>query len=154
MIITYPNKILRKKSNLVTLDEVKNGDIKKLLKQMRANLTEKKGIGLAAVQIGVHKKVILVEVDEGEVNPYINPIIKRKSLKKIAIEEGCLSVPGRSGYVKRSETIWLEALDETGKKLKLKVTGLPAIVFQHEIDHTNGILFIDKIIKKPKKYKL
>jgi len=147
MIITYPNEILRKKSNLVTLDEIKSGKIKKLIKEMRENLVDEKGIGLAAVQIGVHKRVVLVEVDEGEVNAYINPVIKRKSLKKIAIEEGCLSVPGKHGYVKRSETIWLEALDETGKKLKLKARGLPAIVFQHEIDHTNGILFIDKIKK-------
>jgi len=148
MIITYPNKILRKKSNLVTQDEIKNGKIKKLIKEMRNNLVEKEGIGLAAVQIGVHKRVILVEINKGEVNPYINPVIKRKSFKKISIEEGCLSLPGISGYVKRSETIWLEALNETGEKLKLKASGLPAIVFQHEIDHTDGILFIDKMMKK------
>ena len=102
------------------------------------------GIGLAAVQIGVLKRVILVLID-GEYKAFINPKITKKSWKKIAIEEACLSVPRKFGYVKRHQNITIQALDENGNAAKETYENLPAIIFQHEIDHTDGILFIDKI---------
>lgn len=147
MIITYPNELLRQKSAPVTPEEIEGGEIKKLISEMRKELKRTDGIGLAAVQIGVLKQVISVEA-EGAVHTFLNAKILRKSWKKIAVEEGCLSVPGVNGYVKRSAGIKIIALDENGKKLKLKAEGLTAIIFQHEIDHTNGVLFIDKIWKK------
>lgn len=146
MIVTYPNELLRKKSAPVSPEEIKSGEIKALIAEMRKALKQAGGIGLAAVQIGVAKKIILVEVD-GIVHAFLNTKITKKSWKKIAVEEGCLSVPGQNGYVKRSANLKLSALDENGEKIKLETQGLTSIIFQHEIDHTNGILFIDKLIK-------
>lgn len=147
MIIAYPNKLLRKKSAPISVEEIKSGEIKKLIAEMRKELKKAGGVGLAAVQIGVLKQVVLVEMD-GAVRAFLNPKIINKSWKKIAIEEGCLSVPGVNGYVKRAAWIKLRSLDEDGNKIELRVEGLAAIIFQHEIDHTNGVLFIDKIWKK------
>ncbi|MFH1193422.1 MAG: peptide deformylase [bacterium] len=147
MIVTYPNEILRKKSEPVKTADIGSGEIKELIAEMRKTIKKENGVGLAAVQIGVLKQVILVEID-GNVHAFINPQIIRKSWKKIAIEEGCLSVPGKNGFVKRSANVSVLAYDEAGDKVKIKAEGLTAIIFQHEIDHTNGILFIDKIWKK------
>jgi peptide deformylase len=144
MIITYLNELLRQKSAPVTQVEIKSGEIEKLIAEMRKTLKQAEGIGLAAVQIGVPKQVILVEV-EGTAHAFLNAKIMRKSWKKISIEEGCLSVPGKNGYVKRSANLKLTALDENGEEIKLETQGLTSIIFQHEIDHTNGILFIDKL---------
>ncbi|MBU1179477.1 peptide deformylase [Patescibacteria group bacterium] len=147
MIIVYPDKLLRQKSSPVKPEEISGPEIKKLIADMREWIKKADGVGLAAVQIGALKRVILVEVD-GELKVFINPKITRKSWKKTAIEEGCLSVPGKHGYVNRSEKISVKALDESGKEIKLRAAGVPAIIFQHEIDHLEGILFIDKIWKK------
>lgn len=138
---------MRQKSAPVTAEEIKSGDIKKLIAEMRKELKRANGIGLAAVQIGVPKQTILVEM-EGTVHVFLNAKITRKSWKKIAVEEGCLSVPGQNGYVRRSANLKIAALDENGKKITLETHGLTSIIFQHEIDHTNGILFIDKVWKK------
>ena len=148
MIITYPNQILRKKSKSVQADLINSAEIKKLIQDMRYWIKKAGGVGLAAVQIGALKRIILVEIEEGKPIVFINPQITKKSWKKTAIEEACLSVPDKSGYVKRSEKIHLKAIDENGKKIKFKVSGLTSIIFQHEIDHLNGVLFIDKIWKK------
>ncbi len=147
MIVIYPNELLRQKSAPVTMEEIKSGEIKKLIAEMRKELKKADGIGLAAVQIGALKQVILVEV-EGTIHAFFNAKIIKKSWKKIAIEEGCLSVPGQNGYVKRSANLKLAALDKNGKEIELETKGLTSIIFQHEIDHTDGILFIDKLIKK------
>lgn len=147
MIITYPNEILRKKSEPVKTADIGGGEIRQLIAEMRKTIKKENGAGLAAVQIGALKQVILVEIGE-KVHAFINPKIIKKSWRKIAIEEGCLSVPGKNGYVKRSAAISVLAHDEAGDKIKIKAEGLSAIIFQHEIDHTNGILFIDKIINK------
>lgn len=147
MIVKYPNKILREKSLPVKPEEILNPEIKGLISDMKTWIKKAGGVGLAAVQIGILKRVILVEFDDG-LRAFINPEIIRKSWKKTAIEEGCLSVPGKNGYVKRSETIILKSLDENGKEHKLRFSGLAAIVIQHEVDHLNGVLFIDKIWKK------
>ncbi len=147
MIVTYPNELLRQKSAPVTPEEIKSGEIKAIIAEMQKELKKADGIGLAAVQIGVLKQIILVEV-EGSVHAFLNAKIIKKSWKKIAVEEGCLSVPGQNGYVKRSASLKLSALDENGEKITLETQGLTSIIFQHEIDHTNGILFIDKLIKK------
>ncbi|MFA5133595.1 MAG: peptide deformylase [Patescibacteria group bacterium] len=150
MIITYPNKLLRQKSQPVTADEIESGETKKIIAEMRKELKKSGGVGLAAVQIGVPKQIILVEVDN-DIHAFINTKITKRSWKKISIEEGCLSVPGVNGYVKRSAVLKLEALDENGRELELEAQGYTAIIFQHEIDHTNGILFIDKLMKRQPK---
>lgn len=147
MIITYPNKILRQESKPVKTERIFSSEFKELIAKMRKAIKIGDGVGLAAVQIGILERVILVEIN-GRPEVFINPVISGKSWKKIAIEEGCLSVPGVHGYVKRSCAVTIKALNEAGEKITLKAQGLPAIIFQHEVDHTDGILFIDKLIKK------
>lgn len=147
MIITHPNKILREKSKPVPADMIFGSEIKILIKKMRQELKIAGGVGLAAVQINELWRVILVE-NNGEFNAFINPKIIKKSWGKITTEEGCLSVPGKFGNVRRSKNIVIAAINEQGEKIKIQAEGLSAIIFQHEIDHTNGILFIDKTIKK------
>lgn len=146
-IITYPNKILRQKSKPVKTERIFSSEFKELITNMRKAIKIGDGVGLAAVQIGVPERVILVEI-EGRPEVFINPALSGKSWKKIAIEEGCLSVPGVHGYVKRSYAVTVKALNESGEKIILKAQGIPAVIFQHEVDHTNGILFIDKLTKK------
>ncbi|PIR67075.1 MAG: peptide deformylase [Parcubacteria group bacterium CG10_big_fil_rev_8_21_14_0_10_36_14] len=147
MIVTYPNKLLRQKSTTVKTEEFSSPEIKKLIADMKYWIKKAGGVGLAAVQIGTLKRIILVEID-GNIGAYINPKITKRSLKKIAIEEGCLSVPGKNGYVKRSQKITVKTLNEQGDMIKLDLKNIPSIIFQHEIDHLNGVLFIDKLIKK------
>lgn len=147
MIIKYPNKILRQKSTSLPKSEITAKETAELLIQMKKELKSAGGVGLAAVQIGVLKRVILVETEDG-VKTFINPRIIKKSFKKIHVEEGCLSIPNIFGHVKRSFSVNVSALNEQGKKINIKVKGLQSIIIQHEIDHINGVLFIDKIMKK------
>lgn len=114
---------------------------------MRAEVAKSDGVGLAAVQIGTPKRIILVLID-GSFRAFINPRTIRRSWKKIIIEEGCLSLPGKNGLVKRHYSVTISAVDERGNRVKEKFNGLPAVILQHEIDHLNGILFIDKLWKK------
>lgn len=146
-IITHPNEILRQKSKLVKTDYIFSPEFKELVAKMRKAIKIGDGVGLAAVQIGFLERVILVEIED-QIKLFINPVLTGKSWKKIAIEEGCLSVPGVHGFVKRSYVVTVKALNEAGERIALKAQGLPAIIFQHEVDHTNGILFIDKLMKK------
>jgi len=150
-IIKYPNPILRKKS-----EEVKEvtEDIKKLGQDMIQTMMEKNGIGLAAPQIGELKRIIvfhpirersLEEKAKKTPQVFINPKIIKKSRETIIEEEGCLSLPGLFLKIKRAKEAEIEALNLQGEKIKIKAEGLPARVFQHEIDHLDGILFIDRI---------
>jgi len=150
-IVKYPNPILRKKS-----EEVKEvtEDIKKLGQDMIQTMMEKDGIGLAAPQIGELKRIIVVypiqersleEKAKKTPQVFINPKIIKKSKEAIIDEEGCLSLPGLFLKIKRAKEVEIEALNERGEKIKIKTEGLPARVFQHEIDHLDGILFIDRL---------
>ena len=106
------------------------------------------GVGLAAPQIGVLKKVVVVDIseDKNEVIELINPEILEVEGSQINIE-GCLSIPGKNGYVERPERMKLKTLDRHGNELELEVEGTLAIVFSHEIDHLNGVLYTDKVIE-------
>lgn len=106
------------------------------------------GVGLAAPQVGVLRRAIVVDLSMEEENPQgpfflINPVITKKSGEQVC-REGCLSVPGKLGDVIRPEKVTVEALDKNGKKIKIKAEGLLAVVLSHEIDHLDGVLFIDK----------
>lgn len=103
------------------------------------------GVGIAANQIGLTERVIVADV-KGP-TPLINPEIFSHSMLKIDSEEGCLSVPGKWGIVRRWRNVKIKALDKNGKEVRMSLKGLPAIVLQHEIDHLDGILFIDKLVK-------
>lgn len=130
---------LRLKSRPVT-------DINKLILTLLDDMTETMrhadGVGLAAPQIGVLRRVVVIECEPGNVLELINPVIVEKSGKQHELE-GCLSVPGRQGYTDRPMHVKVEALNRNGEKITLEGEGLLARAFCHEIDHLDGILYID-----------
>lgn len=139
----YGDSILRKKSRKV--EEI-NERIHVLLDDMEETLYEEDGVGLAAPQVGVLKRVIVIDVGEG-ILKLVNPEIIYSEGKAVDIE-GCLSIPGSEGEVERPEKVKVKALNEKGEEIIIEGEDLLARALCHEIDHLNGILFIDKIIKK------
>ncbi|KKP98926.1 MAG: Peptide deformylase [Parcubacteria group bacterium GW2011_GWD2_38_12] len=136
------NKILRAKSQKVA--DFRDPKIQKLIIDMKETLSSiKEGVGLAAPQIGKNIRIFILSPELSEQTVFINPII-RKSFRKTLVTEGCLSLPKIYGKIKRSKTAKITALNETGKKFQLKADSLLAQAFQHEVDHLDGILFIDK----------
>ncbi|MDD5116336.1 MAG: peptide deformylase [Candidatus Omnitrophica bacterium] len=130
--------ILRKKAK--PLQEV-TAEYRKLLSSMAASMYEHSGIGLAAPQIGVGARLIVVDIGEG-LYKLANPkIVKRQGVQ--SIQEGCLSVPGACVKVRRSRRVWIEAMDENNRPLKIEAKDLFACVLQHEIDHLEGKLIVD-----------
>lgn len=142
-IITNPSPILRQISAKVTEKELESKETQALLLDMAKTMHEKDGVGLAAPQIGLNKRLIAVNTKDGAIC-LINPEITKKSLLKEYGEEGCLSVPGYFGQVKRHKKVICKYMDSDGKNKKITASGLLARVIQHEIDHLDGILFIDK----------
>ena len=150
-IITEPNKILRQKSlpvNKVSIEE------QRLMDDMLETMYNAKGIGLAAIQIGVPKRIIVMDISKNNEknNPmyFINPLIKNKVPETSTYEEGCLSVPNFFAEVNRPKKCDVEYLDYNGNKKILNARGLLATCIQHEIDHLEGILFIDYLSKLKK----
>ncbi len=115
-----------------------------LIKRMRLIMYEANGVGLAANQIGINLSVFVAKVDN-KFYSFFNPLVLKSSDEMVAREEGCLSVPAKFGRVYRNDKIVLQAQDKNGKAVKIKAWGLLATVFQHEVDHLNGKLFIDKL---------
>jgi len=142
-IIKFPDPILRKKC-----EEVKevNEEIKKLVDDMTETMEKKDGVGLAAPQVGVSKRVIVVETEKGP-KGFINPKTLKKTKETEIDWEGCLSIPGIFLKIKRWKGVEVEALNKEGEKVRIKATGLVARIFQDEIDHLNGILIIDRVSK-------
>ena len=150
-ILTEPNKILRQVS--LPVEKVGNEE-RQLMDDMLETMYDAKGIGLAAIQIGVPKRIIVMDLskEEGKKEPryFVNPIIKNKSEKISTYEEGCLSVLSVFAEVDRPSTCEVEYLDYNGDKKILKADGLLATCIQHEMDHLEGILFIDYLSKLKK----
>ena len=137
------DEILKKKSREV--EEI-NEKIQELIDDMLETMYKANGVGLAAVQVGVLKQVIVIDIDD-ENGPLvlINPkILKEKGVQEV--EEGCLSFPNKFAKVERPAEIIIEAINREGKKIKVKAKELLAQAISHEIDHLNGIVFMDKII--------
>jgi len=134
--------VLRSRSKEV---ENINEQTKELIDNMIDSMEAAEGIGLAAPQIGILQRVIVVKIED-DLKVTINPILIKENGESMA-EEGCLSVPDRRGLVKRPEEIIIEGLNEEGEKVKYELEGLKARAFLHEIDHLNGILFVDKAIE-------
>jgi peptide deformylase len=150
-ILIEPNKLLRQVSETVE----KVGDEERaLMDDMLDTMYDAPGIGLAAIQIGVPKRIIVMDIarDENKKEPryFINPVIKNKNEEKAKYEEGCLSVPDQFAEIERPNTCEIEYLDYDGKKQLLKADGLLATCIQHEMDHLEGILFIDYLSKLKK----
>jgi len=150
-ILTYPEKSLLKPSVIVdTIDE----DIKSLVEDMGETMFDAPGVGLAAPQVGVNKRVIVYDSNApnpdrdrsiNEFTSLINPEIIDSSGSIISEKEGCLSVVDYTSDVKRYENVTIKALDIEGNQLEFDAQGILAIIMQHEIDHLDGILFIDRI---------
>ncbi len=160
-ILVIPDPILRKISEPIS---VVNSETKKLMDDMLETMYAAPGIGLAAVQIGILKRVIVIDLSKDEKkNPLfiVNPEIIFKSKELVSYEEGCLSIPNQFAEIKRPSSCKISFLDYNGEKKEMSAEGLLATCIQHEIDHLNGILFIDHlsklkkdlILKKTKKQK-
>ena len=150
-ILTEPNKVLRQIS--VSVDKV--GDEERaLMDDMIDTMYDAPGIGLAAIQIGIPKRIIVMDIssDKNKKEPryFVNPVIKNKNEEKAKYEEGCLSVPDQFAEIERPNTCEVEYLDYDGNKQLLKADGLLATCIQHEMDHLEGILFIDYLSKLKK----
>ena len=145
-ILTYPDKFLRKKTVPVVVFDDK---LQNLIDDMIETMYDEPGVGLAAIQIGSDQSVIVYDVtqEEGEhqAEALINPIIVSREGSVLSEGEGCLSVPDFRADVKRDARIRVEGVDRLGAPVEMDVEGFLAIVLQHEIDHLNGILFIDRI---------
>jgi len=150
-ILTEPNTILREKSLVV---EKVDKDLQQLMDDMLDTMYAAPGIGLAAIQIGVPKRVIVLDISsKGEQkNPmyFVNPEIIEKSLNNSTYEEGCLSVPGQFAEINRPDKCHVKYLDYYGQPKEIKAEGMLATCIQHEIDHLEGILFIDHLSKLKK----
>ena len=162
-ILTEPDPFLRQKSEKV---DVVDDSIRSLMDDMLETMYAANGIGLAAIQIGVPKRIIVMDISKEDAKKeprfFVNPVIKIKDPQKATYEEGCLSVPDQFAEIDRPSKCEVEYLDYNGKKQLLKADGLLATCIQHEMDHLEGILFIDylsklkrsMIIKKLSKLKL
>ena len=151
-ILTIPDPRLKHKSIEV---ETFNPSLSKIVRDMYDTLyASGNGIGLAAPQVGIKKRIVVIDLKEdGKSHPitFINPKIIQYSDEKFINEEGCLSVPEYYAEVERSEEVEVEWFDEKGKRKRKKINGLLSICIQHEIDHLDGILFIDHLSKLKKK---
>jgi peptide deformylase len=144
-ILTYPDPELKKKSAPVT---VINDKTRELVRDMTETMYDAPGVGLAAPQVGAHQRIVIIDISGKEEEPElivaINPVIIHADGESYE-EEGCLSVPKYAANVRRHLRVVVKALNLEGEELTYKADGLLAIAFQHEIDHLDGILFIDHI---------
>jgi peptide deformylase len=140
----FNEAVLRRKCARV---EIIDGGVKDVVADMAQTLERENGLGLAAPQIGVSKRIIIARAgfDSGRILVLINPKILSKSKETVEIEEGCLSFPGIFLEIKRSERVEVEGINIDGKKIRFSADGILARVFQHEIDHLDGILFFSRL---------
>lgn len=140
----YGDPVLRKKADPAPSV---GPDVVSLIESMYDTMYREKGVGLAAPQVGVSTRVFVVDVEDDETRvrrAFVNPVITRREGAVVG-EEGCLSIPGFREDVKRAARVTVEALDERGERFALEAEGLVARAIQHEIDHLDGVLFIDRL---------
>lgn len=152
-ILKYPDKRLFKKSEDVKEDEFETKELINIIKRMYHTMKINNGIGLAAPQVNIHKNIIVLSVENTKIT-LINPKIIQKSNEVTSLVEGCLSMPNVSGSVTRSKDIEVHYSDEYGKRFSLKCTGLLAKCIQHEIDHLNGVLYVNRMEGLKKRFLL
>ncbi len=139
-----PDPILRQKARRVRNID---GSIHKLISDMIETMHAAPGVGLAAPQVGVPLQVIVIGLPEQEDIALINPQIVRRKGERV-VNEGCLSIPGYIGQIKRAESVTVKGYDRNGKEVRIKAQELLAQALEHEIDHINGILYIDRLASK------
>lgn len=138
----YGDPVLRRKAARV---EAVTAEVRELIDDLVETMYDRLGVGLAAPQVGIPLRVIIVDDDRGGgARPLVNPVITARGGRVVA-DEGCLSIPGIVAPVERAEWVRLEALDGEGRPVQLEASDLLARVIQHEVDHLDGILFIDRL---------
>jgi peptide deformylase len=156
-VLRMGNPLLRKRSEEVSEDEIRTKEFKRLIRDMFDTMRHQIGIGLAAPQIGILKRVVVIGTEEENprypkaprltdhilINPVLTPLNQPK--EGDGFWEGCLSVPGMRGYVERPSKLQIEYFDEKWNHIKKTVEGFPAIVYQHECDHLDGVLYVDRL---------
>jgi peptide deformylase len=143
-IIRYPNPVLRKKCRAI---KKVDDNIRRLIDDLIETMHAASGVGLAAPQVGENLRVIAVDIGEGAF-AVVNPKLKKKNKVLQTFEEGCLCLPGIVGPVERPSQVTVEGLDRQGQKLIIEAEGFLATVLQHEIDHLDGIVFLDRVKDK------
>ncbi len=136
-----PEPILRQKSKRVRIID---GSIQKLIGNMIETMHAVGGVGLAAPQVGTPLRVIVLGIPDGEVVTLINPKVVRRKGERL-VSEGCLSIPGYFGEIERAESVTVKGLNPEGKEIRIRADGLLAQAIEHEIDHLNGVLYIDHL---------
>jgi peptide deformylase len=145
-----PDSVLRQRAKRVRdIDS----SIQRLIDDMLETMRHVSGVGLAAPQVGVPLRVIVLQIDEEEPLVLINPEVVKRSGER-EVEEGCLSIPGYRGEVKRSLSLTVKGRDRRGKEIRVKATDLLAQALEHEIDHLNGVLYVDRLESRDKLRKL
>jgi peptide deformylase len=148
-IRSLPDSVLRRKAKRVSIID---DSIQKLIDDMVETMQQANGVGLAAPQIGVSLRVVVLQMPDDEPMAIINPeIVKRSGERELT--EGCLSIPGYSGEVKRSVSVTVKGQDRHGKAIRLKATGLLAQALEHELNHLDGILYVDHVEGQEKLHK-
>ena len=146
-----PDPVLRHKASRVSSV---TADIRKLADDMVETMHTNAGVGLAAPQVGVTRRVIVIQLpDDTEPRVYVNPEITRREGER-HVEEGCLSIPGYRGLVRRSEQVRAKALDRNGRLVRIKADQLLAQALEHEIDHLDGVLYIDRLVDRDSLWKI
>jgi peptide deformylase len=150
VIRVLPDPVLRQKAKKVTnIDK----SVQRLIDDMIETMRAAPGVGLAAPQIGVPLRVVVIEIPGDEVMALINPEIAKRHGDRM-VQEGCLSIPGYQGEVKRSVWVKVKARDRQGRNIRLKGEELLAQALEHEIDHINGVLYVDHVEGPDKLWKL
>ena len=147
-IKTVPDPVLRQKAKRIkSIDK----SVRKLISDMQETLFTASGVGLAANQVGQTLRLIVLNVSGADCKVVINPEVTRRIGSRV-VNEGCLSIPGYIGEIKRSELVRVKGQDARGREIKIKADGLLAEVLEHEIDHLNGILYTDHL-ESPEKFR-
>ena len=141
-IIKYGNELLKNKSDVV--EEITD-ELREILDNLVKTMIDSNGVGLAAPQVGINKRFFVCMIGEDNIIKVINPVITPLSEEKIVFEEGCLSIPGIYKNVNRYKKVKMNYLDEDGNQKELELEDYPSVVVQHEADHLDGVLFVDKI---------
>ncbi len=145
-VLTYREPSVRQRSVEVPAEEITTKEFQDYLDKLISTMIVTDGIGIASPQVGINKRVAIVTIGK-EIVAMVNPEIVKKSEATIESEEGCLSVPGVYGNVTRAKTVTVKALTRHGRRADYQLKKMDAVVAQHEIDHLDGILFIDKVNK-------
>ncbi len=149
-IVTKGEPVLHRRAAEVDQKEIPTEQFQKLLRDMLETMHHANGVGIAAPQVGVGKRVFIAESGEGPI-ALINPVFVKKSWKTLGDEEGCLSVPGKFDRLARAKSVIVEALTAKGEKIRFTAEDFFARILQHELDHLDGVLYVDRVEEQKKR---